>query len=109
MLNFLSSVAHEQLKGGYSCSLSCGNTLRRPPWREGRSTGWDRRSIASSSLPRRDAGTSLGCALYGLSEVAGLDCEYRWERDYLGPETSIERTLRCVDEVRVDKPLALPT
>jgi len=58
-----------------------------------------------------DAGTSLGCALYGLTEVAGLDCEYRWEHDYLGPETSteeIERTLRCVDEIRVDKPLALP-
>jgi carbamoyltransferase len=33
-----------------------------------------------------DAGTSLGCALYGLTELAGARCDYRWTNDYLGPE-----------------------
>jgi carbamoyltransferase len=33
-----------------------------------------------------DAGTAIGCALYGLSELAGLPCAWRWEHDYLGPE-----------------------
>jgi carbamoyltransferase len=33
-----------------------------------------------------DAGTSLGCALYGLTEVARAGCDYRWTQDYLGPE-----------------------
>lgn len=33
-----------------------------------------------------DAGTALGCALYGLVELAGQACGYRWRHDYLGPE-----------------------
>lgn len=33
-----------------------------------------------------DAGTALGCALYGLTQLAGLACTYRWQNDYLGPE-----------------------
>jgi carbamoyltransferase len=33
-----------------------------------------------------DAGTALGCALYGLTELAGLPCDYRWHSDFLGPE-----------------------
>ncbi|HEY1229137.1 MAG TPA: carbamoyltransferase N-terminal domain-containing protein, partial [Ramlibacter sp.] len=32
-----------------------------------------------------DAGTALGCALYGLTEIAGNSCAYRWTHDYLGP------------------------
>jgi len=32
-----------------------------------------------------DAGTSLGCALYGLTELAGVRCDWRWSDDYLGP------------------------
>lgn len=32
-----------------------------------------------------DAGTALGCALYGLTEVAGQSGAYRWTQDYLGP------------------------
>ena len=58
-----------------------------------------------------DAGTALGCALYGLTELAGAECEYRWRQDYLGPATDtdrIEQALREIDDVRVDKPLALP-
>lgn len=35
-----------------------------------------------------DAGTALGCAIYGLTKLAGLPCEYRWQNDYLGPEPS---------------------
>jgi carbamoyltransferase len=31
------------------------------------------------------AGAALGCALYGLTEVAGESCAYRWTHDYLGP------------------------
>src|SRR4029079_12925493 len=58
-----------------------------------------------------DAGTSLGCALYGLTELAGARCEYRWQHDYLGPEIStddVERALRDVPDIRIDTPLALP-
>ena len=35
-----------------------------------------------------DAGTALGCAIYGLTQLAGLPCDYRWQNDYLGPEPS---------------------
>ncbi|WP_426210562.1 carbamoyltransferase family protein [Massilia sp. TWP1-3-3] len=33
-----------------------------------------------------DAGTALGCALYGLTQLAGQACTYRWQSDYLGPQ-----------------------
>ena len=33
-----------------------------------------------------DAGTALGCAIYGLTQLAGEPCNYRWQNDYLGPE-----------------------
>jgi carbamoyltransferase len=33
-----------------------------------------------------DAGTSLGCAIYGMTELLGTRCDYRWENDFLGPE-----------------------
>ncbi len=33
-----------------------------------------------------DAGTALGCAIYGLTELAGQPCAYRWRSDYLGPQ-----------------------
>jgi carbamoyltransferase len=32
-----------------------------------------------------DAGTALGCALYGLTGLVGESCAYRWTHDYLGP------------------------
>lgn len=32
-----------------------------------------------------DAGTALGCALYGLADLAGARCAFRWTDDYLGP------------------------
>jgi carbamoyltransferase len=36
-----------------------------------------------------DAGTALGCAIYGLTELAGQPCDFRWTNDYLGPEPSL--------------------
>ncbi|WP_229427376.1 carbamoyltransferase family protein [Massilia atriviolacea] len=33
-----------------------------------------------------DAGTAIGCALYGLAELGGASCDFRWTSDYMGPE-----------------------
>jgi carbamoyltransferase len=38
-----------------------------------------------------DAGTSLGCAVYGVTELLGTRCDYRWENDFLGPEPQAEQ------------------
>ncbi|HEX5419186.1 MAG TPA: carbamoyltransferase C-terminal domain-containing protein, partial [Gammaproteobacteria bacterium] len=56
-----------------------------------------------------DAGTSLGCAVYGLKELASGGCDYRWENDFLGPEpgdADIEAALRDPDLV-VERPADL--
>lgn len=53
-----------------------------------------------------DAGTSLGCAVYGLTELLGMRCDYRWENDYLGPEPQalqIEAALRDADDLIVER------
>ncbi|WP_019140170.1 carbamoyltransferase family protein [Noviherbaspirillum massiliense] len=52
-----------------------------------------------------DAGTSLGCAVYGLTELLGDPCDYRWDNDYLGPEpdsADIEAVLRDADDLIVE-------
>jgi carbamoyltransferase len=52
-----------------------------------------------------DAGTSLGCAVYGLTELGGARCDYRWQNDYLGPEpqlADIEAALREADDLIVE-------
>jgi carbamoyltransferase len=52
-----------------------------------------------------DAVTSLGCAVYGLTELGGMRCDYRWENDYLGPEpqpADIEAALRDADDLVVE-------
>jgi carbamoyltransferase len=52
-----------------------------------------------------DAGTSLGCAVYGLTELGGMRCDYRWENDYLGPEprlADIEAALSDADDLIVE-------
>jgi carbamoyltransferase len=52
-----------------------------------------------------DAGTALGCALYGLTEVAGESCAYRWTHDYLGPAPGrheIEAALLDRDDLRIE-------
>lgn len=60
-----------------------------------------------------DAGTSLGCAIYGLTELAGARCDYRWENDYLGPEPRMEDITAALAEAedliveRIDDSAAL--
>ena len=54
-----------------------------------------------------DAGTSLGCALYGLINLLGSPCDYRWEHDFLGPEleqADVEAALYGADDLIVEKP-----
>jgi carbamoyltransferase len=53
-----------------------------------------------------DAGTSLGCAMYGLTEVLGASCDYRWEHDFLGPEPhpeDIDAALLGADDLIVQR------
>ena len=53
-----------------------------------------------------DAGTALGCALYGLTELAGQSCAYRWRHDYLGPAPrpgDIAAALADVPDLIVDR------
>lgn len=54
-----------------------------------------------------DAGTSLGCALYGLQELLGERCAFRWEHDFLGVERDpreIEDALRDADDLVIERP-----
>jgi carbamoyltransferase len=53
-----------------------------------------------------DAGTALGCAVYGLTELAGARCAYRWTSDYLGPEPAlpdIEAAVAGADDLIVER------
>lgn len=45
-----------------------------------------------------DAGTALGCAVYGLAELAGARCDYRWTNDYLGPEPALSAIEAAVSD-----------
>jgi carbamoyltransferase len=60
-----------------------------------------------------DAGTALGCAVYGLVELAGRSCDYRWRDDYLGPQAApdaVHAALAQADGLdleRIDEPRAL--
>jgi carbamoyltransferase len=52
-----------------------------------------------------DAGTALGCALYGLTELARESCAYRWTHDYLGPlheRHEIEAALANRDDIKIE-------
>jgi carbamoyltransferase len=58
-----------------------------------------------------DAGTALGCAVYGLTELAGARCDYRWQHDYLGPEpqqADIDRAVADADDLVVERIDELP-
>ncbi|MBZ2206433.1 carbamoyltransferase family protein [Massilia soli] len=58
-----------------------------------------------------DAGTALGCAIYGLTELAGARCDFRWHHDYLGPEplqADIAAALHGADDLVVAKIDQLP-
>ncbi|HJV80687.1 carbamoyltransferase family protein [Noviherbaspirillum sp.] len=53
-----------------------------------------------------DAGTALGCAVYGLTQLAGQRCDWRWTNDYLGPEpqtSDIEAALQDADDLIVER------
>jgi carbamoyltransferase len=53
-----------------------------------------------------DAGTSLGCAVYGLTELLRLPCAWRWQNDYLGPEpapSAIDAAVRGADDLIVER------
>jgi carbamoyltransferase len=57
-----------------------------------------------------DAGTALGCALYGLTEMAGIDGGWGWRNDYLGPAPApqaIERAVRAADDLVIERPADL--
>jgi len=58
-----------------------------------------------------DGGTALGCALYGLVDLLGEPCEFRWENDFLGPEpdpAQIEAAVRHLpDGLTVERPADL--
>ncbi|BDT56532.1 carbamoyltransferase [Massilia varians] len=54
-----------------------------------------------------DAGTALGCAIYGLTELAGRPCDFRWSADYLGPPpqlSDIEAALDGATDLVVERP-----
>ncbi len=54
-----------------------------------------------------DAGTSLGLAVYGMVELLGQDCGWRWTRDFLGPEpalSEIDQALHGADDLIVEQP-----
>jgi carbamoyltransferase len=57
-----------------------------------------------------DAGTSLGCAIYGLTELAGTACDWRWQNDFLGPQpdtADIDAALQGADDLIVERPADL--
>src|SRR4051812_2904370 len=59
-----------------------------------------------------DAGTSLGCAIYGLTQLAGEQCDYRWESDFLGPEPdaqAITDAVHAANDLIVETPSDLNT
>lgn len=54
-----------------------------------------------------DAGTSLGCAVHGLTELLKQPCDWRWSSDFLGPEprlADIESALEAADDLIVERP-----
>ncbi len=60
-----------------------------------------------------DAGTAIGCALYGLAELGGASCDFRWTSDYMGPApqaAQVEAAAQsCADLLieRIDDPGAM--
>jgi len=53
------------------------------------------------------AGAALGCAIYGLLELAGRSADFRWTHDYLGPApqlADIEAALDGATDLIVEHP-----
>jgi len=58
-----------------------------------------------------DAGTAIGCAVYGLTQLAQNPCDFRWSSDYLGPPPSladIEQAVRDAPDLVVERIDAQP-
>jgi len=54
-----------------------------------------------------NAGTALGCAAYGLAELAGQRPAFRWSADYLGPPprlADIEAALAGAEDFVIEQP-----
>ncbi len=49
-----------------------------------------------------DGGTGVGCALYGLIEGLGVESEFRWVNDFLGPDPDEEELEAAVRDVPPD-------
>jgi carbamoyltransferase len=53
-----------------------------------------------------DAGTAVGCAIYGLAALAGQVCDFRWRDDYLGPAlrlADIEAALADAPDLEIER------
>lgn len=95
-LHASTGAAHLCFAGGTGLNCS-GNDrlLRETPFR----------AVFIAPAPS-DAGTALGCALYGLTALAGARCDYRWRHDYLGPEprlADIDAALAGADDLIVER------
>ena len=45
-----------------------------------------------------DAGTAIGCAIYGLTQLAQHPCDFRWRNDYFGPPPSANEIEAAVSD-----------
>jgi carbamoyltransferase len=49
-----------------------------------------------------DGGTAVGCALYGLIDCLGMESDFRWTNDFLGPEPDPAEVVAAVAELPDD-------
>jgi carbamoyltransferase len=49
-----------------------------------------------------DGGTALGSALYGMIECLGVQPDFRWHNDFLGPDLDDETVQACVSSLPAD-------
>ncbi|MDP9386909.1 MAG: carbamoyltransferase [Actinomycetota bacterium] len=64
-----------------------------------RETAFDKVFIPPSP---HDGGTAVGCAVFGLVECLGVDSEFRWVNDFLGPEPNPSELEQVVRELPPD-------
>ncbi len=82
-----------------------GGTGLNCPANEGLHRHTPFRSVFVPPAPS-DAGTSLGCAIYGLVELAKQPCDYRWTNDYLGPpieDAAVEAALADAPDLDIER------
>jgi carbamoyltransferase len=99
-LHELTGMKHLCFAGGTGLNCSANDRLLRE-------TPFQRVFIPPAPS---DAGTSIGCAVYGVTELLKQPCDWRWTRDYLGPEpklSEIESALEAADDLVIEKPANL--